>query len=145
MKNNIKHESTKGLVRLLESILEIAILSVIYYVVWRYAYSEPNLFASKGKYVLMGVYAAIMFFLFENMDGFKFGELRRLDLSLAQWIASFIANFVTYFQLCLIENRLLSPIPMIILAMVNVVVCTALVFIYTFAYQHRRPLKHTFL
>ena len=71
MKNNIKHESTKGLVRLLESILEIAILSVIYYVVWRYAYSEPNLFASKGKYVLMGVYAAIMFFLFENMDGFR--------------------------------------------------------------------------
>lgn len=135
MRNNMKHESTKGLVRLLESVFEVSILSVIYYLFWRYAYGETGLFEYKGKYVLMGVYAVIVFFIFENMDGFKFGELRRFDLALAQWIGSFIANFVTYFQLCLIENRLISPVPMLILMVADVVVCTACIFSYARIYQ----------
>ncbi len=135
MKTNIKRESTKSLVRLIESIFEVGVLSVIYYVFWRFGYDVPGLFAFKGKYVLMGVYALITFFLFKNMDGFEFGNLRRIDLALAQWFGSFIVNFITYFQLCLIENHLINPVPMLLLVVADVVVSTIFVFAYTYIYQ----------
>ena len=134
MKTNIKRESTKSLVRLIESIFEVGVLSVIYYVFWRFGYDVPGLFAFKGKYVLMGVYAVITFFLFKNMDGFEFGNLRRLDLALAQWFGSFMVNFITYFQLCLIENSLINPVPMLLLVIADVIVSTVFVFSYTYIY-----------
>lgn len=136
MKTNIKRESTKSLVRLSEAIFETVVLSAVYYLFWRFGYDVPGLFVFKGKYVLMGVYAIITFFLFKNMDGFKFGDLRRLDLALAQWIGSFIANFVTYFQLCLIENKMITPVPMLLLVVADVIICTTFVFLYTYIYQH---------
>ena len=135
MKTNIKRESTKSLVRLVESIFEVGVLSVIYYVFWRFGYDVPGLFAFKGKYVLMGVYALITFFLFKNMDGFEIGNLRRIDLALAQWFGSFIVNFITYFQLCLIENHLINPVPMLLLVVADVVVSTIFVFAYTYIYH----------
>lgn len=135
MKTNINRESTKSLVRLLESIFEIVILSIVYYLFWRFGYNVTGLFEFKGKYVLMGVYAIITFFLFQNMDGFKFGDLRRLDLALAQWIGSFIANFVTYFQLCLIANKMITPAPMLALVVADVIISTVFVFLYTHIYQ----------
>ena len=135
MKTNIKRESTKSLVRLIESIFEVGVLSVIYYVFWRFGYDVPGLFAFKGKYVLMGVYALITFFLFKNMDGFEFGNLRRIDLALAQWFGSLIVNFITYFQLCLIENHLINPAPMLLLVVADVVVITIFVFSYTYIYH----------
>ncbi len=136
MKNKTRRESTKGLSRLLESIFEVIVLSLVYYLFWRFGYGETGLFEYKGKYVLMGVYAVITFFTFANMDGFKFGDLRRLDLALAQWIASLIVNFVTYFQLCLIENNIISPVPMLLLLVADVILSTFFVFLYTYIYQH---------
>lgn len=135
MKTHIRRESTKSLVRLIESIFEVGVLSVVYYVFWRFGYDVPGLFAFKGKYVLMGVYALITFFLFKNMDGFEFGNLRRIDLALAQWFGSFIVNFITYFQLCLIENHLINPVPMLLLVVADVVVSTIFVFSYTYIYH----------
>ncbi len=131
-----KRETSKSLVRGLEVFVEVAVLSTIYYLFWRFGYGETGLFEYKGKYVLMGVYAVITFLLLKNMDGFKFGDLRRLDLSLAQWIGCFITNFITYFQLCLIENRLITPVPMLLLMLVDVVVCTAFIFVYARLYHH---------
>ncbi len=135
MSTNVKRESTKSLVRLIEAIFEVGVLSVVYYLFWRFGYDLTGLFVFKGKYVLMGVYAIIMFFLFQNMDGFEFGNLRRLDLMLAQWIGSFITNFVTYFQLCLIANGMITPVPMLLLVVADVIISTVFVFLYTYLYQ----------
>ncbi len=135
MKTNIRRESTKSLLRLVESVFEVGVLSVIYYIFWRFGYDVPGLFAFKGKYVLMGVYALITFFLFKNMDAFEFGNLRRFDLALAQWFGSFLVNFVTYFQLCLIENSLINPVPMLLLVVADIIVSTIFVYLYTYSYH----------
>lgn len=136
-----KHESTKGLVRGIETFIEVAVLSIIYYLFWRYGYGEIGMFAKRGKYVIMGIYAVILFAIIKNMDGFEFGNIRRFDLALAQWIGSVITNVITYFQLCLIENSMRSPVPMIILTMVDVVVTAIFIFGYVFIY-HRAYAPH---
>lgn len=136
MKKKIaRREDTKGLVRGIESFVEVVILSVVYYVVWRREYADVGLFQFKGKYVLMGVYAVIAFAVLKNMDGFRFGDLRRLDLALAQGLGIFITNVLTYFQLCLIENMLISPLPMLFLMVVDILIIAMLIYLYTFVYH----------
>ena len=52
------YEDTKGFLRVAETLLEVVILTVIYYLVWKQGY-DMFAFAYKGKYVLMGVYALL--------------------------------------------------------------------------------------
>lgn len=128
---------TKGLLRAVEALVEITALSVVYYLVWRLMYSNGRFpdFLYKGKYVLVGVYAVLVALLVNNMDGFQVGNLRRFDLALAQWIGTLITNIITYFQLCLIANGIISVVPMIVLMVADVVICTLFVFLYSWIYH----------
>lgn len=139
-----KRESTKSLVRGIEAIIEVCVLSVIYYLFWDAFYNEgpTPLFEEKGKYVLMGIYGVLAYLFCKNTDGFQFGDLRRTDLGLAQWIAMFITNCITYFQLCLIANHMLSPLPMLALTLVDVLVTTIFVYIYVYLYRHTYAPRH---
>ena len=138
MKIQAQRESTKGLVRGIETFIEVLILSVIYYIIWNEFYNEGPvpLYLGKGKYILMGIYGLLTFLFFKNTDGFQFGDLRRTDLGLAQWIGVLITNTITYFQLCLIANQMLSPIPILLLMSIDVVVTTVFVYVYVYMYRH---------
>lgn len=128
---------TKSTVRFIESAIEVIVLSVVYYFLWRYAYDGeefPDYFG-KGKYVLMGVYALLSWLFIKNSDGFQFGNLKGSDLSIAQWIGLLIVNVITYFQLCLIGNKMINPLPMIILMVIDVVLSVIFVFIYNTIYR----------
>ena len=128
------YEDTKGFLRLAETLLEILILSVLYYIVWRKMYDLP-FFEYKGKYVLMGIYGVLTYILFQNSDCTMFGQLRRTDLVLGQVIALLIVNFITYFQCCLIATYMLSPVPMIVIFLIQCVVALVLIVAYTALYR----------
>ncbi len=138
MKRKSRKESTKGLVRGVETFIEVVALSIIYYIIWSQFYNDlpVPLYLGKGKYLLMGIYGVLAFLFFKNTDGFQFGNLRRTDLGLAQWIGISITNVITYFQLCLIANKMISPWPMILLTAIDVVVTTFFVYLYVFLYRH---------
>ncbi|MEE1047677.1 MAG: sugar transferase [Clostridia bacterium] len=137
MKNNVRRESTKGLFREIQTLAEVIVLSVVYYIFWDQFYNETTmpLYLGKGKYLLMAVYAFFVYVFVKNIDGFRFGDLRRTDLGLAQWIGVIITNFITYFQLCLISNRMITPVPMLLLTVVDVVITTVFVYFYVFLYR----------
>lgn len=135
-KNKHEFENSKGLVRGLESILEVTVLTVVYYVIWRMAYGSgifPE-YSYNGKYVLMGVYAFLSYLLFTNTDGFMFGNMRWTDIVIAQGISMLMVNFITYFQLCLIANRMISPLPMILLLFIDVGIVVVFVYAYVSLY-----------
>ena len=127
------YEDTKGFVRAAETLLEVLVLTVLYYVVWRVGYNLP-FFGYKGKYVLMGLYGILLYVFFQNSDCIMFGQLQRLDLIIGQVIALFLVNFVTYFQLCLIANRMLTPGPMLLLFALEIMIAVVLIFAYTALY-----------
>ena len=114
------YEDTKGSVRAAEALAEVTLLTVVYYLVWRNLY-DFSMFAYKGKYVLAGVYAALLFLIFENSECTKFGQLHWTDLAVGQIISLVLVNVVTYFQLCLIANGMISAAPMLILTVVEAV------------------------
>ena len=116
---------TKGTVQSIESLLEIILISVLYYIFWHCGYHNSNLFPNYvgiRKYILAGVYGVISYLLIKNSDGLQFGQLRKADLLVAQWIAMLLTNTITYFQLCLIADDMISPVPMLLLMAADVVV-----------------------
>ncbi|MBR5280606.1 MAG: sugar transferase [Clostridia bacterium] len=124
-----RKDISKSMMRAIFGFVEIAILSITYYVGWRHGYASalfPD-YLVRGKYVLMGVYALVLWVLFHNTEGFMYGNLRKFELSLAQWIALFVANIITYFQLCLIANAMVTPVPMAIITAVNLLLAFLMV------------------
>lgn len=127
----------KSLIRSAEGLLEIIILTVIYYSIFRNGY-DGQLFpdyARYGKFVLCGIYALLVTVLFFGMDGYKFGYLRNTDVMVSQIIALCIANFITYWQLCLIANGVISPAPMLMLTLIGVAVVLVCTLSYSAIYH----------
>ena len=56
LKSFFSLKGSRSLVRGIEAFFEVAVLAIMYYLVWRYCYQEGNfpLYLGKGKYVLMG-------------------------------------------------------------------------------------------
>lgn len=128
-KTGREFDDTKGILRSLSGLAEVVVLTLLYYAVWRICYDEEGFpfYFGRGKYVLMGVYALLTVLFFQNFDGFLFGRLRKTDMALSQCIAVLLVNFITYWQLCLIANKMINPVPMLVLCAADVVV--SLVFI----------------
>ena len=137
------YEDTKGFLRVAETLMEVLILTVIYYFFWKTGYDMYS-FQYNGKYVLMGIYAVLLYAFFQNSDCTMFGQLHRMDLIIGQIIALFLVNFVTYFQLCLIDEALLSPAPMVALFLVEAVAAVVLILLYTNLY-HKLYAPHDML
>jgi len=127
----------KSLIRGLDGLFEVLLLAVAYYFVWRNGYDANQFphYYGLGKYVLAGVYGLLVLVLFFAFDGFKFGYLKATDALLSQWISLFIANFISYWQLCLIANRLVSPMPMVVMLGIGAVVCFVCVLFFTWMYH----------
>lgn len=128
------YEDTKGFLRVAETLLEVLILTVIYYFIWREGYHMAS-FAYKGKYVLMGVYGVLLYVCFQNSECTMFGQLHRMDLIIGQIIALCLVNVITYLQLCLIGNAILDPKPILILLVIDIVVAILLIVLYTTLYH----------
>ena len=132
---------TKGTIQSLETLLEVTVLSVLYYIFWRRGYGAgifPKYFGN-GKYVLIGVYAIMSWLFIKNSDGFQFGQLRKADLCVAQWIGMLIVNVITYFQLCLIANEMVSVVPILLLTVADVLLTTLIVYLYKALYYLLYP------
>ncbi len=129
--------NTKGVVRRLESLLEIVALSAVYFLIFRYGYDNAGFhpFFGRGKFVLIGLYALISGLFIMNTDGFMFGNLRRFDLAMAQWIGLFATNFITYFQLCLIANKMISVLPMLVLMGIDILLVVFFVVVYVASFR----------
>ena len=132
------YEDTKGTVRALETLAEVALLTLVYYLTWKNMY-DFFMFAYKGKYVLAGVYAVLLFLFFENSDSTKFGQLHWTDLAVAQVISLALVNLITYFQLCLIANKMISVVPMLVLSASEAVLALLLVLCFDKLYFKLYP------
>ena len=134
---SIKKEDTKSLVRGIETLHTVVSFSLIYFFVWRSQYSDgifPDYYYN-GKYVLMGVYGLLALLLIKSMDGFLYGDLNVFDLIMAQGIGLFATNTITYFQLCLIANHIISVVPILWLFCLEIIISFIYVLIFVYINQ----------
>jgi len=131
----INDEDKKQLIRRLEAVLQILIFTVLYYFVWKISYSSMMFpYLGRGKFILMGIYAVFIVVLFYYSDSFNYGNVKLADIIVSQWIALFLVNFITFFQLCLISNMMITPIPMLILTVVDLFISLGGCYLYNIIY-----------
>ena len=128
----------KNTIRKIEGFVELLILAGIYYYFWRnMIFNEDYLqpFLGRGKYVLLGVYLILSGVIIHLCDGFKYGIMKMSDVLFSQWIGLFIVNMVTYFQLCLMANVMITVKPILLMTLVDFIVTAIVVYLYFLYYD----------
>lgn len=98
-----KREQYKRLLLAVATLLILTALAGIFAFVWFGSYGEIG--ASnfvRGNYVIIGMYATLLFFFNNLYGGFKIGYARGFDILYSQLLSIFCVNIITYLQLCLI-------------------------------------------
>ena len=136
-KRQIRFDEIKSTVRKVEAVIELAVLAAIYYGIFKFGYctSDTPLLQGNSKYFMIIIYVLLNFILFHYCDGFKFGHIKLSDVTISQWISVFIANFVTYFQICFIFNGMVTPMPMILITLIDFVAAFVLSYLFTAIYH----------
>ncbi|MCR4762215.1 MAG: sugar transferase [Lachnospiraceae bacterium] len=147
LNSNRRKSDAMDMVRRLEAVLEVVLLATVFYLVWRLGYDERGVFPAyfgRGKYVLAGVYAVLLYLLCHVMNGFQFGMMKQTDIIFSQIIAMILANFVEYFILSLIANVMVRFLPILVLCLFDGiaigVICTLYHVIYLKTHVPRRLL-----
>ena len=136
---------TMDLIRRLEAAVELAILGIAFYLVWRELYRGMHGFPAyfgRGKFVLAGVYVVVQLLTFEMNESFSFGKLKFSGLVISQIVSDIFGNIITYFILSLIANVLVSAWPMLLLTGIDIVIillyCSMTTIIYLRTHIPRR-------
>lgn len=133
--NKLKDENMKHLQRRVQALLQVVLLAILYFIIWKFCYTDLMFpYLGKGKYVLMGVYALFVMILFHYSESFGYGNLKLADIIVSQSISIFLVNMLTYFQLCLISNEMITPIPMLVLTVLDMFLCLGCCYIYEVIY-----------
>ena len=138
MKTDIaKRSEEKDLIRKLEGMAEVLILTVLYFYIWktRYSVMYVRTFYGRGRIVMMGIYFIIMYVIMFLTEGLRFGNLKLFDVVVSQWISVIVTNFITFWQICLILNIMTDPVPMLWLTLLDLGITVVLPFIFTWIYH----------
>ncbi|MCR5135339.1 MAG: exopolysaccharide biosynthesis polyprenyl glycosylphosphotransferase [Clostridiales bacterium] len=131
------NQTYKELFERLECLLEIVLLALIFYMVWRNGYPHHlfHNFEHRGKYVLMGLYALILWIILQLSEGFKFGYYKLTDVLISQWVALVIANFITYWQMALIANGMIAVKPFLLMTLIEIAFASLCCVVFNWIYD----------
>lgn len=117
-------EQYKRIVVFCSSLILLGLLTLAFAYTWYTHYSWFILlpFFRRGNWVVIGVYAALLFLFFQVYGGFKVGYLRRTDVLLSQILSIFGTNGLTYLQISLIARDFAPLQPMLCLTVVELAV-----------------------
>lgn len=112
-----KGESVKRTFVLLMSIVGLLILAAGYAYVWTQIYHRNLVWNVKftfwGHFLMVAIYSVLLFFFAASFGGLKIGYLKVGDVFFAQLFAILCDGIITFFQISLMENRLVYSIPML--------------------------------
>ena len=67
----------------------------------------------RGHLLILGIYFILLLFFSNTYGGLKIGYLRPMDVFFSQIFALFMVNFISYFQISLLNNWLVTVMPIV--------------------------------
>ncbi len=114
-----------------------------YAFVWTQVYHRNLVWNVKytfwGHFLMIAVYAVLLFFFSVSLGGLKIGYLKVRDVFFAQIVAVFGTNVISYFQISLMENRLVYSPPIVKMGLVQILFSFAWVNICNILYNKLFP------
>lgn len=117
----------KKLIRIFAAVILIAFLSSTYVLTWIYFYNPYMIYSPfyfNGLLLLLFIYI-IQYIVFSSIyNGFKIGHFRISDIIYSQFTTLIIVNLLTYFEVSLMDRRLLNPTSFIFMCIIQFLLTT---------------------
>ena len=113
------------------ALVVLAALTAAYAAVWMFCYNDSIYFPfyRKGNWLLIAVYAIILWFFSKIYGGIRIGYLTKGEIIYSLSLSVFLTDIITYLQICLIGRAIVSPVPILMLFVADVLLIT----LWTFA------------
>ena len=116
-----KRDRYKRLISVSSASILVGILTAVFAYVW-YAYYSTQIilpYYRRGTWVLITIYALLVWLFFRVYGGFKLGYLKKTDMLYSQLISITAVDFVAYFLISLIGRDFMRVTPMIVLTLID--------------------------
>lgn len=147
-----KRDQYKRLIMYINTAAILVMQTAIFALVWYHFYAADQtilikVFFRRGNYVVIGLYALMVFFFYKLYGGLRVGYQRVFDVLFSQIASVLCVNAVTYLQLCLIGRwRFLSNIrPILGMTLVDLGVNVGWVFLSRWIYLKIYPPRELLL
>lgn len=122
-------------------LLGIMVQPAMFYLVWvrYYAAKMPDAYLWRGNLAVAVLYGAVLMLLTRIYRGYEVGNLERQELFASHALSQFLTNMLFYglsFFLC---ERLVSPLPLLVLYLAEMLLLLALVFAEEQVYTRLSP------
>lgn len=130
------------------SLIGLVFQTVLYVYVWYKVYNDImqsgmwRSFHRKGFWLLAAVYFILLLFFTATYGGLKVGYLKPMDVFLSQVISLLCTNIVSYFQISLLSLGLVTPYPLMLMMLGQIVVSALWTYISHKLYQRFFPPKN---
>lgn len=118
------NESGKRLLILLLSFLGILMITGMYAYTWIFCYHRRIMWNIKlffwGHILMIFIYFILLFFFASTYGGMKIGYLKPMDVFFSQVFSLLCVNVITYFQLSIIEVKLVKANDLIWMTIVQI-------------------------
>lgn len=108
-----KYDPYKRTMLFIASIINVVMMTLLFSYSWYTYYSEMMFgvsFYRKGNYVVIALYALLLFFFSSMYGSLRIGQHRRIEILLSQYLSLFITNVVTYIIISLLAFRFVTVI-----------------------------------
>lgn len=147
-----KFESLKRVIVLWLSFAGLLLETAVYGFIWfEYYYPLVNRFNRglkfyfRGHVLIIGIYLVLLFFFCSTYGGLKIGYLKPGDVFLSQLFALLIVNVITYFQISLMSNGLVTPEYFLIAMGIQLAVAGGWTFFCNWVYRRVFPPREMLL
>lgn len=140
-------EAAKRTIILQMSLIGLVFQTVLYIYVWYKVYNDImqsgmwRSFHRKGFWLLAAVYFVLLLFFTTTYGGLRVGYLKPMDVFFSQVISLLCANVVSYFQISLLSLGLVTPYPLLLMMIGQIVVSAGWTFVSHKLYQQFFPPK----
>ena len=119
------------------AVILMAVLTGIYGCVWNGYFNKLIEFPfwRRGNWLMIALYAGILFFFLYTYGGFRIGYLKKGNLLCSQILSIGLLNIITYIQISLLDKKFHDP--RTLLAMMLVQLLAAIVWTYLFQRLYR--------
>ena len=140
-------EQYKRLFNLAAILILLGMQTTIFAIMW-YRYfiqidsSFFREFYQRGNWAVIGVYMLMMIFFTQMLGGYKVAYLRIGDTCVSHMIAILCCNVIEYFQLCIIFHDYINVLPVLFMAVFEILLVIPWVFFTRRIYLKLYPAKH---
>ena len=141
------YEPFKRLFRLLGALLLLGAETCVFGYVWNGYFNKLIEFPfwRRGNWLMIALYAGLLFFFLFTYGGLKIGYLKKENLLCSQILSIGLLNLITYIQISLLDKKFHSPKVLVIMTITQLLLAIGWTFLFQRLYRFLFPPRRMLL